>query len=202
MAELTDQARRTATSRMSPLVIAFVPMGIALNLAIGTVVHVLKLPVYLDAIGTIVTSVLLGWRAGMITGIGSFLLGGVLTNPVLPWFCGTQAVIALYSHFVAKKAGFKSYKSVLISGIGLGVVAAIASAPVIVYLFGGVTGSGPSLVVAFLLSTGHTLLKSVFISGLASEPLDKTLQCLLAFWIIRGLPPRLLRRFVERGAQT
>jgi energy-coupling factor transport system substrate-specific component len=83
--------------------------------------------------------------------------------------------------------------------MGLGLLAGIVSAPVIVFLFGGITGSGASLLVAFLLASGRTILKSVVLSGLAAEPLDKTLQCLLAAWILRKSPHRLLERF-EGGA--
>ena len=161
---------------------------------IGTVVHALRLPVYLDAIGTIVVTLLAGWRAGIMTGVASFLLGGVLTNPVLPWFSGTQAAIAVYVWTISKFGGFKTVPRTALSGIGLGVVAGVMSAPIIAYLFGGVTGAGASMFTAFLLTTGRTLLKSVLLSGLACEPIDKTLQCLLAFWIIKGLPPQLLTR--------
>jgi hypothetical protein len=77
----------------SSLRIAFVPVAIGLNLAIGTLAHALRLPLYLDAIGTIIATLLLGWRAGILTGVGSFLLAGLITNPVLPWF----SVQGLYS---------------------------------------------------------------------------------------------------------
>jgi len=74
-------------------------------------------------------------------------------------------------------------------------VAGLVSAPVIVALFGGVTGSGASLVVAFLLKSGKKLVDSVVLSGLASEPLDKTIQCFLACWLLHGLPRTMARRF-------
>ncbi len=176
-------------------VLALIPLGIAINLTLGTLVHTLKLPVYVDAVGTIVVTLLAGLRAGVCTGVLSFLLGGVLVNPALPWFSGTQAAIAIYVHLVARKGWFRSIPRTVACGIGLGIVAGVASAPVIVALFGGLTGSGASLVVAFLLKSGESIYKSVLLSGLASEPLDKTLQCLLAVWLIRGLPERLLRRF-------
>jgi len=186
-------------SLTAPLTLSFIPVGIAVNLTIGTLAHAMKLPLYLDAIGTIVSALLLGWRAGVIVGVGSFLLGGVLTNPVLPWFSGTQAAIAIYVHVVAQHGGFKSYRRVIAAGLGLGIVAGVVSAPVIAVLFGGVTGSGASVIVAFLLSSGHSLLKSVFLSGLACEPIDKLVQSLMAFWLIRGLPPRLLKSFKNRS---
>jgi energy-coupling factor transport system substrate-specific component len=177
--------------------LALIPLGIAMNIALGTIIHTLKLPIFLDAVGTITVTLLLGMRSGIAVGVLSFLIGGLLTDPVLPWFCGTQVVIAVYTHIVARYAGFKSIFRTILSGIGLGVVAAIASAPVIVMLFGGITGSGSSLVVAFLLKSGQGIIKSVLLSGLASEPLDKTLQCLLSMWILRGLPKSILQNFTN-----
>jgi energy-coupling factor transport system substrate-specific component len=177
--------------------LAVIPLGIAMNIALGTIVHTLKLPIFLDAVGTITVTLLLGMRAGIAVGVLSFLIGGLLTDPVLPWFSGTQVVIAVYTHIVARYAGFRSIPKTILSGIGLGVVAAIASAPVIVMLFGGITGSGSSLVVAFLLKSGQGIIKSVLLSGLASEPLDKTLQCLLSMWILRGLPKSILQNFTN-----
>jgi energy-coupling factor transport system substrate-specific component len=103
----------------------------------------------------------------------------------------------LYTHFASKHGAFRSYLRVIPAGIGLGIVAATVSAPVIVYLFGGITGAGPSVITGFLLSTGHTLIKAVFLSGFACEPVDKTLQCVFAIWLLRGLPPRLVSRITS-----
>lgn len=185
----------TAPVVSSQAALALIPLGIAFNLALGTIVRALQVPVYLDAVGTILITLLIGWRAGVITGVLSFLIGGVLVNPVLPWFSATQAAIAIYVAAIASRGGFRSHVTTILSGIGLGIVAGVISAPVIVFLFGGITGSGASLIVAFLVASGESIMKSVFLSGLAAEPLDKTLQCLLALWILRGMPQTLLVRF-------
>ena len=190
-APATDEQKAPGNART----LALIPLGIALNLALGTLVHTLKLPVYVDAVGTIAVTLLAGLRAGILVGVASFLLGGILTNPVLPWFSGTQAAIAIYTHLVARRGGFRTWLLTILAGIGLGIVAGVVSAPVIVGLFGGITGSGASLIVAFLLASGKSVLKSVVLSGLAAEPLDKTIQCLLAIWILRGLPRSLLTSF-------
>lgn len=175
--------------------LALIPLGIALNLTLGTVVHALRLPVYIDEVGTICVTLLVGLRAGLLTGVISFLIGGVLTNPVLPYFTGTQIAVALYAHFAGAYGWYRSLPRAILAGVGLGIVAGIVSAPVIVFLFGGVTGSGASFITAFLLASGKSMLKSVFLSGLAAEPLDKTLQTLLAVYLLRSLPKSLLRRF-------
>lgn len=185
----------TGPTSSRQLKVALVTLGIAFNIALGTVAHALKVPLYLDAVGTILVTLLIGWRAGVATGMLSFAIGGLLTNPVLPWFAGTQAAIAIYTHLVGRRGAFRTIRRTIVAGVGLGVVAGIVSAPVIVHLFGGITGSGASVVVAYLVAGGQSILKSVVLSGLAAEPLDKALQCLLAAWILRGLPQSLLERF-------
>jgi len=175
--------------------LALIPLGIALNLAVGTIISILKIPIYMDAVGTIIVTLLAGLGAGIATGVLSFIIGGVLTNPVLPYFAGTQAVIAIYVYFLAKHAAFSTTFKTILSGIGLGVIAGIVSAPIIVYLFGGITGSGRSLITAYLLATGKNILKSVILTGAAAEPIDKTFQCLLAIWLLKGVPKSFLRRF-------
>jgi len=181
------------TQPVNPTLI--IPVGIALNLAIGTVVYLLKLPIFLDAIGTIVITMLLGIRAGIITGVLSFILAGIFISPVYPWFSGTQAAIAIFVFFAAKVGGYRTIIKRIIFGVLLGVVTGILSAPIHVYLFGGISGSGASLITAYLMATGKKVAESVLLAGLAAEPLDKTLQTLIAILIIKGIPKDLLVRF-------
>ena len=181
------------------LFLAAVPVGILLNLGIGTLVHLLKLPVFLDAVGTILVTVLAGIPAGIATGVLSFLLGGLLVNPVMPYFSGTQAAIAIFVGLMARQNFLSSVPKTIVTGILLGVIAAVASAPVIVKLFGGITGSGSGVITAFLLASGKSVLKSVVLTGISCEPVDKTLQCLLAFWLLRSLPRKLKNRFGNLG---
>ncbi len=178
--------------------LALIPLGIALNLALGLLVHTLKIPLYIDAVGTVVITLLAGMRAGILVGVVSFAVWGIF-NPVYFWFAGTQAAIAIYTHLMATRGAFRTWFRTILAGVGLGIVAGVVSAPVIVALFGGITGSGASVVVAFLVASGKGILKSVILSGMACEPIDKTIQCLLAVWLIKGLPQTLLRHF-RRGS--
>jgi energy-coupling factor transport system substrate-specific component len=182
-------------AEMRRRLLALIPLGIALNLALGVVIHALRFPIYLDAVGTIAITIIAGLRAGMIVGVGSFLIGGLFIDPVLPWFSGTQAAIALYTHLCARLGWFRSVRTTVAVGIGMGIVAGIVSAPVIVMMFGGVTGSGRDLITGVLLGTGQQILKAVALSGIAAEPIDKTIQCLLGVWLLRGIPQDLLSKF-------
>lgn len=176
--------------------LALMGMLIALNVAIGGVVHIIKLPVFLDAIGTIVAAIVLGLVPAIVVGVASFLIAAAMINPVYVWFIGTQAIIAASIYFFASKlSAFKSLGRVAVTGIVLGVIAGIASAPVIVFVFGGVAGSGRDLITAALMSAGQQVYKAVLLSGAASEPVDKLLQTLAAYFVIKSLPKRLLAQY-------
>lgn len=185
-----------ADKKFSNKVLTLIPLCIALNLVLGGLVHVLKLPIYLDATGTILVTLLAGWRAGVVVGVASFLLASLIISPVYVYFIGTQAVIAVYVYLLASKLkGLRSVPYACLTGIGLGVVAGIVSAPVIVAVFGGVSGSGRDLITAILMNSGQQVLNAVILSGATSEPVDKLLQVLIAYSLIKGTPKHLLQHF-------
>jgi energy-coupling factor transport system substrate-specific component len=126
------------------------------------------------------------------------ILSGLVINPFLPWFSLTVLAIALVSALVTANGTeifrarpldpLRFFGKVIVYGIVTGIVSAIVSAPVVVYLFGGVTGSGSAFVVAFFLKTGQQLLNSALFAGLTTEPIDKTLQVLIAALLYRATP--------------
>jgi energy-coupling factor transport system substrate-specific component len=180
-----------------------IALGAALNCSIGTIVYLVKLPIYLDSIGTILIALLLApdrmaalvcaWAAGWV---GLAVSG--LINPFLPWFALTDLAIAVVAALliVPAAATFRARPlrsapfaiQVGVCGVVTGVVSAIVSAPVVVYLFGGITGSGSALVVALFLKDGLHLMSAAILSGLAADPLDKVLQVLLAALLYRATP--------------
>ena len=177
------------------LSLTFIPLAIAINVGIGAIIKALNVPLYLDSIGTILATILIGWRAGSIVGVLGFALTSIFINPLAIYFCGTQIVIALFTHIVSKIGGFKNSVLTVLTGIGLGVVSAIVSAPIIILVFQGATGNGSALITSFFVKTGHQIIQSVFLSGFSIEPLDKCLQCLLAFFVLKSMPQSLLGRF-------
>src|SRR3954447_17337034 len=75
----------------------------ALNFAIGNIVYLVKLPIYLDSIGTILCALLIfpdRWAAiacAFMAGFISVILSGLTINPFLPWFSLTVLAIAAVS---------------------------------------------------------------------------------------------------------
>jgi energy-coupling factor transport system substrate-specific component len=176
----------------------------ALNFSIGNIVYLVKLPVYLDSVGTILCALLLvpdrsaAIVCAFIAGFIGIVLTGLLINPFLPWFAFSVLAIAIVSALLTAR-GTDTFRArplpmgsfvtkVVIFGVLTGIVSAIVSAPVVVYLFGGVTGSGSALVVAYFIKTGGFLWDATLRSGLIIEPIDKTLQVLLAALLYRATP--------------
>ncbi|MFX1562193.1 MAG: ECF transporter S component [Promethearchaeota archaeon] len=185
---MASKIREWMERQFPPTVLTLVPVGVALNLGIGTVVQIIKLPIFLDSIGTVVVAVLAGPLPAIMAGVITVLLAGLLTNPLLPWFVGTAIAIGWFSGFCANRGAFKRLWLWAICGVMMGVIAAIVSAPVIVGLFGGITQSGSSLVVAYLLATGRKVLQSVILAGIACDPVDKLLTFVIVWLLIKGLP--------------
>lgn len=177
------------------LALTFIPLAIAINVGIGAIVKVLNLPIYMDSIGTIIGTLLLGWKRGAIVGVLGFVITSIFINPFAIYFIGTQVVIALVVDFFAKRAWFSNVWKVALSGIGLGVITAIVSAPVIIMVFQGATGNGAALVTSFFAKMGNQIVNSVFLSGFSIEPIDKAIQCLIAFFVLKSIPKSLLERF-------
>ena len=171
----------------------------AVNLTIGGIVSWLKLPIYLDTIGLIISTVLLGWRFGLLTGIVTVGLGFFIVNPYLPAYSLTLIALVTTTEVLAKKFMFRTIGSSIFAGVILAIVAAVVSAPVTAFMFGGVTASGADLLTAFLRQTGQTILQSVLLSGISSELVDKIIVSIAACRIFHALPRRFLIEFSLRS---
>jgi energy-coupling factor transport system substrate-specific component len=190
----------------------------ALNFAIGNIVYLIKLPIYLDSIGTILCALLIfpdrlaAIVCAFIAGFISAILTGLVLNPFLPWFSLTVLSIAAVSALLTARATYTFRMrplpvvpfagKVLLYGLTTGVVSAVVSAPVVVYLFGGVTGSGSTFVVALFLKTGQQLLDSVVLAGLATDPVDKIAEVLLAALLYRATPREFIAMMAPAKPST
>ena len=167
--------------------LAIVVICIMLNLGIGFVVAAIKLPFYLDSIGTILATFLLGPVLGVIVGCATVLLGAIYT-PTLPAYIGTAIVIVLYVNIAMKFGYLKKIIPTIIGGVLLGIISAIVSAPVTAFVYGGVSFAGADFITSFFRATGNSILESVIYGGLSSDPIDKLLTSVIVFLLIQRIP--------------
>jgi hypothetical protein len=241
--------------------LVLMPIAIVINIVIGELTTRLKVPIYLDSIGTVLVGAIAGPWAGALTGALTNLIWG-LFNPYAAAFFYVAAVIGIMAGLAGKSGafqnvsprwlstiigavfffsltifilafinsttvdGFTSFPSMaelfssysvvfLIAllaggaigyflmqgagyaglwGLATGVVAAILSAPMAAYVFGGVTGSGTDLLVAAFRASGANIVASVMAQGAVSDPFDKMLSFMIVWLILRSMPARLKAR--------
>ena len=186
---------------LSTLALALIPRAVALNLALGAVVNALKLPVYLDSVGTILVAVLAGPWAGIVTGIVSNSVLGLLVSPALFAFIPVAIVIGWLAGVAGKVGAFRSLGGAIAAGLVIGVAAALLSAVIVIALMGGLTASGTGfLTIAIRAVLGVSVESAAKIAAVATDVLDKPLSCVLVYLVLERLPRRLSARF--RGATT
>ena len=96
----------------STSVLTLMPVAIAINIAVGAIVYFLKLPIYLDSIGTVLVGVLAGPWAGALTGLLANLIWSLLpvpggATPLAAFFSPVAAVIGLMAGFWGSRGVFQ-----------------------------------------------------------------------------------------------
>ena len=173
-----------------------IPVAIAINIAVGQLIYTLKIPLYLDSIGTILVGVLAGPWAGALTGLLSNLIWGVTgLNVTYAPFAAVGAVIGLLAGLFSEAGWVRAWWKAIVAGLITGLIAAVVSAPIAAYVFGGVTGAGTDVITAFFRGIGFGILPSSFAQGVSSDPLDKAISFLVVWLIVQALPMRFLARF-------
>ena len=187
--------KETLKNDFSSRTLVLIPIMIAINMAIGQIVSLIKLPIFLDSIGTVFIALLCGPWVGLLTGFLTNIIWGMITSPVAAAFSPVAAVIGLAAGFCASAGLFRNWWKVILSGIIIGAAASITAIPIRVYMFGGITGSGADFVTAYLLALGKDLFSSVIATVLISNIPDKIVTALIAWLLILGLSERFKARF-------
>lgn len=177
---------------------ALIPVAIAINIVVGEIVTLLKLPLYLDSIGTVLVGVLVGPWAGAATGGLTNIIWGLFRPVPLP-FAVVAIAIGLLAGIFARLGWFRRIYLAPVGGLITGVLAALLSAPLSAFIFGGVTGAGSDALVAAFRAYGDSILAATTRQGLVQDPLDKLLSFTLVFFIVVALPRRTRARFSQGG---
>ena len=97
---------------LSTATLALMPVAIAINIAVGAIVVALRLPIYLDSIGTVLVGVVAGPWAGALTGLLANLIWAILpvpggAGPTIAFFAPVAAMIGLMAGFWSGRGAFR-----------------------------------------------------------------------------------------------
>ena len=195
---IASRARQTALPRLKEFDAGLIALGAALNVSVGYLAGLLKLPLYLDSIGTILISALCGWAYGAIAGLAALVILALTAVPTVIAYAGTAIAIALVSSVLVRFGFLRSLRATIAGGLVLGLTAAVVSAPVTTFLYGGVSLAGADAVTTFFRAMGISLWKSALLGSLVTDTIDKLITAFICFGLARSLPRRMRERIGKK----
>lgn len=175
----------------SLLSLLMIPVGVSLNVVGYQLSTILKLPVFIDQIGTMLVSMIAGPWVGLLTGFLGNLVNGMI-NPIAIAFSFVSMCIGFASGFFSRWKFYNNIFGIIIAMACLTVISAFSAAIVTVFLFGGVTGAGTDFMTAAFLATGAALWNSVISTNLISGAINTVLNFLISYFIVKKIPDRFL----------
>lgn len=184
-------------TQFSSSTLVLIVISIAINIIGGQLSLIMKLPLFLDSIGTIISALVAGPWVALLTGLLSNLFRGLVSSPIAIVFAPIAMVIGLTAGLLARAGLFTTLPRVILSGIIIALALTVIAVPFRVYLFGGTSGSGADFLIDYLHAVGEGLLLSVSFTVIGTNLVDKVLSAIIAWLLIRCLPQRALRNFPQ-----
>lgn len=180
-------------AHFTTIALVLIPITVGINVVGGWTASTLKLPIWIDVIGTIIAGVMAGpWVAGTVGLLTNVFLGLVM-NPVYFPYAIVNIAIGLVVGYLAMRGWFKSWGMVVLVGLCVVATQVLTASPITVYLFGGVTGAtGVSFLTAYFIATSQKIFASVLKAQIIFALIDKMLSVFVAYLVIRAIPTRFL----------
>ena len=178
----------------SIITLAMIPICLAINYVGAQIAIALKLPMYLDVIGSIMMGAICGPIPGVVLGALSSAINS-LSEPTAIAYIPVTVACGLVAGLLGKAGFMKQLWKSLIAGFVLAVAAVAISSPITAFLYGGISGTGNDVIVLGLQAAGMGLLPATLIATLITEFFDKLLSCWVVFFVVKALSDRQLSKF-------
>src|SRR5690606_24685867 len=87
--------------QFTTLTIVLIPVAVGINYVGKFIAAALKLPLWLDSIGTVLAAMLAGPWVGAISGAANNVIFGITADPISFWYLITSIAIVLVVGFLA-----------------------------------------------------------------------------------------------------
>lgn len=177
--------------------ICLVALAAGVNIVGGQIALFLKLPVYMDSIGTIFAGAVLGPWFGMIPNILSGIFMGMTVDIYSLYFAPVGILTGFLSGLVFQKMSVKKSRIFLAAAV-ISVPGTIVSALINAVLFGGVTSSGSSILVQLLSKTPLGLTGSIFTVQFLTDYADRCISVFAVSALIAAMGGEMLAKLSGR----
>ena len=173
--------------------ICFLALFVVLNFVGGQLALMLRLPIYLDSIGTFLTGALLGPWFGMVPSLLNGVIMGMTVDIYSLYFAPTGMIIGFMSGLVFRwwkknQAGPAQMIRIFAAALLISLPGTVASALTCGVLFGGVTSSGSTILVQLLSKTPLGLTGSIIAVQIVTDYLDRVISLFVVLAFLKVLP--------------
>ncbi len=172
--------------------LVLIPAAVGINYVGKMFAAMLKLPLWLDCIGTCLAACLGGPIVGALSGAINNILYGLTVDPISNVYALTQAGIGLAVGYMAYKGKMNTMAGAIWTGIVAGFVAVVISTPLNIIFWGGTTGNvwGDAAYAACVANGIHSWIAS-FIDEILVDIPDKILVLVITFGLYKSMPKSL-----------
>ena len=179
--------------------LVLIPIAVGINLLGNLIASTLKLPIYLDLVGTAIAGAIGGGVIAVIVAVLSSTFQGLFINPIYFPFMIVSVINALIIGFCAKRAFFGSFRKAVIPWLVIVAASVISASFVSIAVFGGITGAtGSSVLTAAFIGATQNIVKSVVSSAIIIETADKAIAVFAAVAVLKKIPARMLSQNVHK----
>lgn len=170
-----------------------IPACIGINYLGKLFASVLKLPLWLDSIGTCIGGILGGPIIGGICGAANNLIFGFTTGDSITLvYALTSLGIGAAAGIMARLGYMKTLSGALLTACVTGLTAVVISTPLNLIFWGGTTGNiWGDAVFAWSQASGLPVILGSFLDEVVVDIPDKFITLLIVFTIVKGLPRKL-----------
>ena len=185
--------KRIFKTTLNTATIVLIPACIGINYLGKLFASLLKLPLWLDSIGTCIGACLGGPIIGAICGAANNLIYGLTTGDNITLiYALTSLGIGFVVGILARLGFMSSFPKSLITACGGGIAAVVISTPLNILFCGGTTGNvwGDALFAA-TQAAGLPVALGSFLDEVVVDVPDKLLTLIVVYLILKGLPKKL-----------
>lgn len=175
--------------------LVLIPIAVGINLIGGTLCSLLKLPLFLDTIGTILIACLSGPLVAAVCGLVTNIFLAMVANPVYLPYAIVSILCGVVTGYMARAGFFKNKWRVVITWLACTVTNTISASLITFFVYGGATGINSSSVFTVVMIAS---IKEILISVLSVSMLENLIDKGIVFLIVYALVSRVPQRFLSQ----
>lgn len=188
-----NEMKNLFQTKLNAACFVLIPACIGINYLGKLFASVLKLPLWLDSIGTCIGGILGGPVIGGICGAANNLIYGFTTGDSITLvYALTSLGIGVAVGIMARIGYMEKLSGAILTACVAGLTAVVISTPLNIIFWGGTTGNiWGDAVFAWSQASGLPVALGSFLDEVIVDVPDKLITLLVVYAIIKGLPKKL-----------